>query len=291
MVRDPHEKVFHGGVSETLLEIRERFWLIKGRQTVKNILKKRLICKRFSSTSGVQVPAPLPALRVEHRSGLCSKILTDNAKTFKKSELELKNLWKIISDPTVKAFYASHKIYWQFIIERAPWWGGFYERLIRTVKLALRKTVGRATLFRNELETLLIEIEGVLNSRPLTYIFSEFNEPEPLTPSHMILGRRVNSLPPARLNFDSNLSNRKVLIKRFNYRERLLNMFWTKWSKEYICMLKSAHCVKPTGEIKDFKIDDVVLINDEKFPRHFWKLGKVVEMYFLPVMVKYVLVR
>ncbi|GFX39187.1 integrase catalytic domain-containing protein [Trichonephila clavipes] len=247
MVRDSHEKVFHGGVRETLLEIRERFWLIKGRQTVKNILKKCLICKRFSSTSGVQVTAPLPALRVEQsapfsvvgidfggplytkdenkhyialftcavtRRGLCSKILTDNAKTFKKSELELKNLWKIISDPTVKAFNASHKIYWQFIIEQAPWWGGFYERLIRTVKLALRKIVGRATLFRDELETLLIEIEGVLNSRPLTYIFSEFNEPEPLTPSHMILGRRVNSLPPARLNFDSNLSNRKVLIKR-----------------------------------------------------------------------------
>ncbi|GFW96966.1 integrase catalytic domain-containing protein [Trichonephila clavipes] len=222
----------------------------------------------------------LLALRrfISHR-GLCSKILTDNAKTFKKSELELKNLWKIISDPTVKAFYASHKIYWQFIMERAPWWGGFYERLIRTVKLALRKTVGRATLFRDELETLLIEIEGGLNSRPLTYIFSEFNEPEPLTPSHMILGRRVNSLPPARLNFDSNLSNRKVLIKRFNYREILHNMFWTKWSKEYICMLKSAHCVKPTGEIKEFKIDDVVLINDEKFPRHFWKLGKVVDVF------------
>ncbi|GFS66623.1 integrase catalytic domain-containing protein [Trichonephila clavipes] len=76
---------------------------------------------------------------------------------------------------------------WQFIIERAPWWGGFYERLIRTVKLALRKTVGRATLFCDELETLLIEIEGVLNFRPLTHIFSEFIEPEPLTPTHMIL--------------------------------------------------------------------------------------------------------
>ncbi|GFX67567.1 integrase catalytic domain-containing protein [Trichonephila clavipes] len=85
---------------------------------------------------------------------------------------------------------------------------------------ALRKTVGRSTLFRDELETLLIEIEGVLNSRPLTYIFSEFNESEPLTPSHMILGRRVNSLLHVSLNFDSNLSNRKVLIKRFNYLER-----------------------------------------------------------------------
>ncbi|GFX20109.1 transposable element Tcb2 transposase [Trichonephila clavipes] len=51
-------------------------------------------------------------------------------------------------------------------------------------------------------------------------------------------------------------------------------------------MLKSAHCVKPTGEIKEFKIDDVVLINDEKFPRHFWKLGKVVEMYFLAGMAQ-----
>ncbi|GFX36549.1 integrase catalytic domain-containing protein [Trichonephila clavipes] len=221
------------------------------------------------------------------RRGLCSKILTDNAKTFKKSELELKNLWKIISDPTLEAFYPSHKIYWQFIIERAPWCGVFYERLIRTVKLALRKTVGRTTLFRDELETFLIEIEGVLSSRPLTYIFSEFNEPEPLTPSHMILGRRVNSLPPARLNFDSNLSNMKVLIKEFNYRERLLNMFWTKWPKEYIFMLKSAHCVKPTGEIKEFKIDDVVLINDEKFPRHL----ETLLMYFLAGMVKYVLVR
>ncbi|GFS72372.1 integrase catalytic domain-containing protein [Trichonephila clavipes] len=207
---ETHRKVFHGGISDST-EIRELFWPIKGRQTVKNILKKYVLCKRFSSTLGVQVTAPLPALRVEqsatfsvvgidfggslytkdenkhytvlfmcavtralykelvnnlttetfllalrrfisHR-GLHSKILTDNAKTLR-SELELKNLWKVISVPVMKAFCASHKIYWQFIIERAPWWGGFYERLIRTVKLALRKTVGRTTLFRDELETL-----------------------------------------------------------------------------------------------------------------------------------------
>ncbi|GFX91998.1 integrase catalytic domain-containing protein [Trichonephila clavipes] len=79
----------------------------------------------------------LLALRRFISCGMCSKILTENAKTFKRSELEQKNLWKVMSYPTLIAFYASHKIYWQFIIERAPWWGGFYERLVRTVKLAL----------------------------------------------------------------------------------------------------------------------------------------------------------
>ncbi|GFQ65599.1 integrase catalytic domain-containing protein [Trichonephila clavata] len=71
--------------------------------------------------------------------------------------------------------------------------------------------MGKTTLSRDELETILIEIEGMLNSRPLTYIFADLNEPEPFTPSHIISGRRVNSLPPARLNFDSNLSNRRIL--------------------------------------------------------------------------------
>ncbi|GFT55029.1 integrase_H2C2 domain-containing protein [Trichonephila clavipes] len=130
IVQDSHEKVFHGGVSETLLEIRDR-------------------------------------------RGLCSKILTDNAKTFKKSELELKNSWKVISDPIVKAFYAAHKSTGSLLSNEHPGGAAFTKDLFE----------------------------------------HEFNEPEPLTPSHMILGRRVNSLPPARLNFDSNLSNRKVLIK------------------------------------------------------------------------------
>ncbi|XP_035232305.1 uncharacterized protein LOC118204095 [Stegodyphus dumicola] len=321
-----------------MIEIRERYWIIKGRQTVKNILRKRILCKRFNSSPGVQVTAPLPVNRTEElppfsvvgidfggplytkdsdeknyivlftcgvtralhlefvgsmttetfllafrrfiaRRGLCSQVLTDNAKTFKRSELELKNLWTVISHPTVKDFYASHKIQWCYIAEKAAWWGGFYERLIKSVKLALRKTVRKTTLSREELETLIIEIEGFLNSRPLTYVYFELQEPMPLTPAHMLLGRRVNSLSPARLNFDSNLVNRKTLIKIFNYRERLVSMFWNKWKNEYLLMLRSVHCVKPSGKITEFKVNDIVLIHDEKLPRHFWKLGRVVTVF------------
>lgn len=212
LVFDSHKKVFHFGISDTLMEIREKYWVIKGRQTVKNVLKRCVLCKRFNSLPGVQVTAPLPAARMEQlppfsivgidfggplytkssdnknyivlftcgvtravnlemvgnlttetfllalrrfivRRGLCSEIWSDNARTFKKAELELKHLWTIINHPMVKDFYASHNIQWRFIVEKAAWWGGFYERLIRSVKLALRKTLGKTTLSREELET------------------------------------------------------------------------------------------------------------------------------------------
>ena len=72
--------------------------------------------------------------------------------------------------------------------------GWLYERLIKSVKSCLKKCVGRASLSFDELHTTLVEIESVLNSRPLTYLYSDDLE-EPLTPSHLILGRRILKLP------------------------------------------------------------------------------------------------
>lgn len=73
------------------------------------------------------------------RQDLCSQILTEDARTFKRSELELKHLWTLISHPTVKNIFTHHKIQWSYIAEKAAWWGGFYERLIGSVKLTLQK--------------------------------------------------------------------------------------------------------------------------------------------------------
>ncbi|GBL81614.1 hypothetical protein AVEN_93410-1 [Araneus ventricosus] len=85
--------------------------------------------------------------------GLCSEIWSDNARMVKRADVELKHLWSIINHPMVKDFYAFHKIQKHFLVEKAAWWGGFNERLIRSVKLAQRKTLGMS---REELETLII---------------------------------------------------------------------------------------------------------------------------------------
>ena len=118
-------------------------------------------------------------------------IISDNAKTFKTSAKVIKRLY---DDEEVRAHLESNRIDWRFILERAPWWGGFYERMIGTVKRCLRKVLGNAKLNADELLTVLTELEATLNSRPLTYEYDEVGA-EMLTPSHLIYGRRLLNLP------------------------------------------------------------------------------------------------
>ncbi|GFW21298.1 integrase catalytic domain-containing protein [Trichonephila clavipes] len=207
------------------------------------------------------------------RRGLCTMVISDNARTFKCAELQLQQMWKVLNHEEVKNFYSAHSIKWKYIVERAAWWGGLYERMVRSMKVALRNTLGRSSLTNKQLLTVLIEIERIINSRPITYVGSETEEPIPLTPAHFIIGKRITSLPPVRLHLDSKLSSRKCLIKGFNYREKLLRSFWSRWKNEYLLNLRSAHC-STFKNASQFKINDVVLIKDDQLSRNFWKLGK-----------------
>ncbi|GFX60013.1 integrase catalytic domain-containing protein [Trichonephila clavipes] len=55
--------------------------------------------------------------------GLCSMVTADNAPTFKRAELELRQMWKVLNHADVKN--SAHSIKWNYIVERAAWWGGF----------------------------------------------------------------------------------------------------------------------------------------------------------------------
>ena len=65
--------------------------------------------------------------------------------------------------------------------------------MIGTVKRCLKKVLGTAKLSFDELSTVLVEVEGTLNSRPLTYNGEEL-EDQVLTPSHLIVGRSISLL-------------------------------------------------------------------------------------------------
>ena len=123
--------------------------------------------------------------------GRPSVVVSDNGKTFKPAAGEIT---RILNDPGVKQHFAKEHMKWTFNLEKAPWWGGVFERLVRSVKRCLKKTISGARLTYEELLTVVIEVEMILNCRPLSFVSSEDFE-EPLTPSHLLCGRRLMSLP------------------------------------------------------------------------------------------------
>ena len=66
--------------------------------------------------------------------------------------------------------------------------------MVKSTKRCLRKIVGQARFSFDEMHTALVEIEGIINSRPISYLSSDDVE-EPLTPSHLLVGRRILNLP------------------------------------------------------------------------------------------------
>ena len=88
---------------------------------------------------------------------------------------------------------------------------------MQQVKSCLKKTLGRSKLSFDELTTILVEVEAVLNSRPLTYLHSNDVE-EPVTPSHSIIGRRLLTLPVGPLQIDDwDFGDHVTATKRFRY--------------------------------------------------------------------------
>ncbi|GFX52319.1 DUF5641 domain-containing protein [Trichonephila clavipes] len=53
--------------------------------------------------------------------------------------------------------------------------GGLWEAGIKSVKYHLKRALGRSRLTYEEFETVIIQVEGILNSRPLTPISNDFD--------------------------------------------------------------------------------------------------------------------
>ena len=115
--------------------------------------------------------------RFAARRGFPSHVISDQARYFKAADVSLR---RYFGDKAPK---------WSFTVPVAPWHGGFYERLIKSVKMGLRKSLGNRCLTRTELETMLFEIENCVNSRPLTVVTDGPECPNALTPNHFLIGR------------------------------------------------------------------------------------------------------
>ncbi|KAF2904714.1 hypothetical protein ILUMI_01467 [Ignelater luminosus] len=138
------------------------------------------------------------------RRGVPQIIYSDNAKTFKRLAGDFQELSNIMESEDIRRLATNFRIKWKFILERAAWWGGFWESLVRNVKTALKASVGRFLLNRDQSSTLITEIEAKINGRPLTYITDDHDELLPLTPSHVLIGYGETTVPQILRKADGN---------------------------------------------------------------------------------------
>ena len=146
---------------------------------------------------------------------------------------------------------------------------------MQSVKRCLKKVVGKMTLTFIELQTVLYEIECILNSRPLCALHDDNDLVEPLTPNHLLFGRKLaqNNIQAPGSEVNLNLGP-----KRSCYIESVVQQFWERWRREYVITLREwKHKYKQKNKLIP-ETDDVVLVYEEKVPRQNWTLGRVINV-------------
>ena len=213
------------------------------------------------------------------RRGFPQMLLSDNATTFHSGA---KVLQELMENEKVINWMTTVKCEWKFIPVKAPWYGAIWERCIGIVKAGIKKVLWRALVTVEELKTVLLELEAAINDRPLSYVYSDLNEPLPVSPSLLMYGRQLRTFPRYQIEDedveDPNWGNEEYMSRRAKYIMKLSNDMWKKWVFDYLLSLRERGKKKlaRSGGVWP-KEGDVVLIQDEG-PRLFWKLGVVTQL-------------
>ncbi|XP_053699354.1 uncharacterized protein LOC128746327 [Sabethes cyaneus] len=200
------------------------------------------------------------------RRGAPREFFSDNATNFHGAERLLR---KQINEG-ISATFTNANTKWTFIPPSAPNMGGAWERLVRSVKTAIGDAYAEEKLNDEDLQTLIVEAEGIVNTRPLTYLPLDSAESASLTPNHFLMGSSNGVKQPT---VDTE-PQQAASLESWHHIHRQLNRFWQRWLKEFLPVIRKQS--KWFGEFRPLKDGDLVLIVDEG-KRNGWMRGTVIE--------------
>ena len=204
------------------------------------------------------------------RRGQVSIMRSDNGTNFVGAEKELRVAIESLNRVKIEKTLQKKGIKWMFNSPAASHQGGVWERQIRTARRILNALVREQTLTDDDLQTLMCEVESIINGRPLTSPSDDPCDLEPLTPNHLLLMKVQPNMPPGTFNKDDQYARRRW--KQVQY---LADLFWTRWTREYLPLLQERQ--KWSRLKRNFKHGDVVLVVDSLSPRNTWIMGRVTQ--------------
>lgn len=200
-----------------------------------------------------------------------STMFSDHGTNFVASERELREAVIQLNQAEISAYATNRKIEWRFSPPSGPHFGVTWERMVQSCKSALKTILRNRSVTDEVLGTVVVDVEALLNSRPLTHVSIDPNDPEPLTPNHFLLGCAHPYVPLTYVNEAEVVSRR-----RFRTTQAILSMFWRRWLTEYVPNLVERS--KWTKEQKNVAVGDIVLSIDPYTPRGQWPLARVVRV-------------
>ncbi|GFW04062.1 integrase catalytic domain-containing protein [Trichonephila clavipes] len=207
-----HTRLFHVGPQGLLNAVRQKVWPLSGCSIARKTVHQCVTCFKSRPILSSQIMDNLPSERAIHlellsdltsdaliatlkhftsRRGKCSKSYTDNATNFVGANSILNKFHKLnnFPDENLAKYFVSENIDWKFIPPKSPHFGGLWEAGVKSVKHHLKRAIGNLHFTFEEFETIMIQVEGILNSRPLTPLSSDADNFDVLTPGHFLIGR------------------------------------------------------------------------------------------------------
>ncbi|XP_053683167.1 uncharacterized protein LOC128733540 [Sabethes cyaneus] len=205
------------------------------------------------------------------RRGTPLEIISDRGTNFVGASRELREALKTVDEEKLMTSFTGANTKWIFNPPAAPHFGGCWERLVQSFKKVMKEFKPPRLPSDEILRSMLIEIEMIINSRPLTHVSLDTETEPPLTPNHFLLGCSNGSKPP--IAFD----DRPMVLKQsWKMSQLYADVFWKKWVAEYLPTLtKRTKWFQPAKPIEEGQL---ALIVDNGLPRNCWPRGRIVNV-------------
>lgn len=211
--------------------------------------------------------------RLTCRRGHVNKLYSDNGTTFKGASNEIHNAYKNWHTPDVKAHLNKKGTKWIFMPPAAPHQGGIYEAAVKSMKYHLIRTMGKKHFSYEYLSTLLIQIEAILNSRPLYPLNNDPMDTQAITPGNFLIEESFLVPPPINVPKVTNFSLTRIREEQ----QKIIEQFWLKWHNEYLTTLLPR---KKRFKVNEhFRVGQLVAIHDENLPPAQWLIGRISKLF------------
>lgn len=208
--------------------------------------------------------------RFSNRRGRIQELIADNATTFKGAENEQEKIYNSWRKAATSEMMQTTTTKWKFIPPSAPHMGGLHEAAVKSAKHHLRRVIGAQQLTFEELATLLVQVEGCLNSRPMIALSEDANDSLALTPAHFLIGEPI--IAPLTRDYGHMAINK---LSQFQRTTKMVQDFWDRWSKEYVTTLM--YRTKWYSDQREVQEGDIVLVVNEILPPTQWALGRIIK--------------